>query len=290
MEGKAVTDAAVADRAYNNASSFYGTGGAVQRGIQAATGALTVLAGGGDLAGALAAASAPELANIIGHRSGLNKDDALIAHALLGGVVASLQGKSAAAGAAGALTGELAARAIKDQLFPGKEISDLSESDKQYISNLATIASGLAGNIVSGNSSGTTAGAQAGKNAVENNSLGRNLCNEEPWACRDNPLIEGGAGPRGAYNPTGRNGNPMNAKGSNTPAVIGERTYSAHAVDRMQGRGVPPSAVENTIKTGATYPTNAGTTGYYDATNNLRVIVNSKTGDVVTVIPGAPTK
>lgn len=171
VEGKAVTDAAVQERAYNNASSFYGTGGAVQRGIQAATGALTVLAGGGDLAGALAAASAPELANIIGHRSGLSDNDALIAHALLGGVVASLQGKSAAAGAAGALTGEIAARAIKDQLFPGKDNSDLNEADKQLISNLATLASGLAGNIVSGNASGTTAGAQAGKNAAENNSL-----------------------------------------------------------------------------------------------------------------------
>ena len=171
VEGKAVTDAAVEQRAYNNASSLYGTGGAVQRGIQAATGALTVLAGGGDLAGALAAASAPELANIIGHHSGLSDNDALIAHALLGGVVASLQGKSAGAGAAGALTGELAARAIKAQLFPGKDNRDLDEADKQLVSNLATLASGLAGNIVSGNASGTTAGAQAGKNAVENNSL-----------------------------------------------------------------------------------------------------------------------
>ena len=171
VEGKAVTDAAVEQRAYNNASSLYGTGGAVQRGIQATTGALTVLAGGGDLAGALAAASAPELANIIGHHSGLSDNDALIAHALLGGVVASLQGKSAGAGAAGALTGELAARAIKAQLFPGKDNRDLDEADKQLVSNLATLASGLAGNIVSGNASGTTAGAQAGKNAAENNSL-----------------------------------------------------------------------------------------------------------------------
>ena len=40
VEGKAVTDAAVEQRAYNNASSLYGTGGAVQRGIQATTGAL----------------------------------------------------------------------------------------------------------------------------------------------------------------------------------------------------------------------------------------------------------
>lgn len=98
------------------------------------------------------------------------------------------------------------------------------------------------------------------------------------------PLKGGG----GTYNPTGRSGNPMNIKGSNVPTIIGERSYSAHAVDRMQGRGVPPSAVENTIKTGSQYPTKSGTIGYYDSTNNLRVIVNSKTGDVVTVIPGAP--
>ncbi|WP_237731441.1 VENN motif pre-toxin domain-containing protein [Lelliottia amnigena] len=53
----------------------------------------------------------------------------------------------------------------------GKGNSDLDEADKQLVSNLATLASGLAGNIVSGNASGTTAGAQAGKNAVENNAL-----------------------------------------------------------------------------------------------------------------------
>ncbi|WP_390903609.1 hypothetical protein [Serratia quinivorans] len=58
----------------------------------------------------------------------------------------------------------------------------------------------------------------------------------------------------------------------------------------MQGRGIPPSEVENTIKSGVQYPTKAGTIGYYDSVNNLRVIVNSKSGDVVTVIPGAPTK
>ncbi len=170
-EGKSVTDTAVAERAYNNASSLYGTGGVVQRGLQAVTGALTALAGGGNLAGVLAGASAPELANIIGHRSGLSDNEALIAHAVLGGVVASLQGNRAAAGAAGALSGELAARAIKEQMFPGKSNSELSESDKQLISNLATLASGLAGNLASGNPAGTAAAAQAGKNAAENNNL-----------------------------------------------------------------------------------------------------------------------
>lgn len=92
----------------------------------------------------------------------------------------------------------------------------------------------------------------------------------------------------GSYFPTGRSGYPMNVLGNNAPTVIGDYSYSAHAIDRMQGRGVPPSAIENTIKSGELFPTKAGTTGYYDSINNLRVIVNSNTGNVVTVIPGGP--
>jgi filamentous hemagglutinin len=172
-EGKPATDDDVAKRAYNNASSFYGTGGPVQMGIQAATAALSSMANGGDLAGTLAGASAPALANIIGHHAGIDDNDTAkaIAHALLGGAVASLQGNSAAAGAAGALSGELAAHAIIDALYPGQDARDLSESDKQLVSNLVTIAAGLAGNMAGGDSRSTIAGAQAGKNAVENNSL-----------------------------------------------------------------------------------------------------------------------
>lgn len=288
---KAYQDALRGTYAYKTTTAKYGTGSDLQRGIQAATAALQGLAGS-DLKAALAGASAPELAYRIGHGMGIDDNTAAktIAHAILGGAVAALQGNSAAAGAAGATTGELAAKAIAGMLYPDvKDLSTLSEEQKQTVSALATISAGMAGGLAGDSTGSAAAGAQAGKNAAENNSLKSMMCAETPWDCRDNPLIEGG-GARGAYNPTGRNGNPMNTKGSNSPAVIGERTYSAHAVDRMQGRGVPPSAVENTIKTGNTYPTKSGTTGYYDATNNLRVIINSNTGDVVTVIPGAPTK
>lgn len=66
--------------------------------------------------------------------------------------------------------------------------------------------------------------------------------------------------------------------------------YSAHAIDQMQGRGIPPSVVQNTIQNGAIYPTGAGTTGYYDSVNNVRVITSASTGRVVTVIPGSPRK
>ena len=75
----------------------------------------------------------------------------------------------------------------------------------------------------------------------------------------------------------------------NTPEVIGGRNFSAHALDQMQNRGIMPSVVENTIKQGTSFPGNtAGTTGFFDAVNNVRVIVNSQNGTVVTVIRGAP--
>ena len=174
-EGKPVTDKAVAERAYGNAMAQYDTGSPIQRGIQAATAALSGLAGG-DIAGALAGAAAPELAYAIGHKSGLSEDDVAgkaIAHAILGGAVAALQGNSAAAGAAGAATGELAAKAIAGVLYPGvTDLSKLSEEQKQTVSALATISAGMAGGLAGNSTGSAVAGAGAGKNAAENNSLG----------------------------------------------------------------------------------------------------------------------
>jgi RHS repeat-associated protein len=90
----------------------------------------------------------------------------------------------------------------------------------------------------------------------------------------------------------GRAGNELkNAsyqKVRNEPAQINSRDFSGHALDQMQNRGVMPSVVENTVNTGQQFPTRTGTTGYYDSINNTRVIVNSDTGRVVTVIRGAP--
>jgi filamentous hemagglutinin len=55
----------------------------------------------------------------------------------------------------------------------------------------------------------------------------------------------------------------------------------------MQERGFVPSVVENAINTGTSAPgKTAGTTVFTDAVNNLRVIVDSATGRVFTVIPG----
>lgn len=148
------------------------TGSDMQRGIQAATAALQGLVGG-NMAGALAGASAPELANIIGHHAGIDDNTAAkaIAHAILGGVTAALQGNSAAAGAIGAGTGEVIASAIAKSLYPGVDPSKLTEDQKQTVSTLATLSAGMAGGIASGDVAGAAAGAGAGKNIVENNAL-----------------------------------------------------------------------------------------------------------------------
>ncbi|WP_228117544.1 hemagglutinin repeat-containing protein, partial [Enterobacter sp. C6] len=159
-------------QAYKNVMVTYGTGSAMQRGIQAATAALQGLAGG-NIAGALAGASAPELANIIGHHAGIDDDTAAkaIAHAILGGVTAALQGNSAAAGAVGAASGELIATAIARQFYPDTDPSKLTEEQKQTVSTLASVSAGIAGGIAGGNTAGAATGASAGKNAVENNYL-----------------------------------------------------------------------------------------------------------------------
>ncbi|EGJ6614933.1 glycohydrolase toxin TNT-related protein, partial [Escherichia coli] len=167
-------------QAYRNEMAKYGTGSEIQRGIQAATAALQGLAGG-NMAGALAGASAPELANIIGHHAGIDDNTAAkaIAHAILGGVTAALQDNSAAAGAIGAGTGEVIASAIAKSLYPDVDPSKLTEEQKQTVSTLATLSAGMAGGIASGDVAGAAAGAGAGKNVVENNYLSRDEAAEK---------------------------------------------------------------------------------------------------------------
>lgn len=173
---KAYQDALRGTDAYKTTTAKYGTGSDLQRGIQAATAALQGLAGS-DLTAALAGASAPELAYRIGHGMGIDDSTAAktIAHAILGGAVAALQGNSAAAGAAGAATGELAAKAIAGMLYPDvKDLSKLSEEQKQTVSALATISAGMAGGLAGDSTGSAVAGGQAGKNSSENNLLGGN--------------------------------------------------------------------------------------------------------------------
>ncbi|PHH48854.1 hypothetical protein CRX51_08750 [Pluralibacter gergoviae] len=156
---------------YKSAMKKYGTGSDIQQAISAATAAVQGLAGG-DLKAAIAGGSAPYLAEVIHNRtkdaSGeVNISANLMAHAVLGAVVASAQGNSALAGASGGALGEY----IAQQIYPGVPRDKLTEEQKQTIRALGTLAAGLAGGLTGGSTADAVAGAQAGKNAVENNYL-----------------------------------------------------------------------------------------------------------------------
>ena len=124
----------------------------------------------GDMTGGLAGASAPWLAEQIKIQAGDNETARLVAHAILGAVVAELQGNSALSGGAGAVAGEVAADIIRKQLY-GKEVKDLTEEEKQTISALSQLASGLAVAAGGGNFGDASAAISSSKNAVENNAL-----------------------------------------------------------------------------------------------------------------------
>ena len=124
----------------------------------------------GDVAGGLAGASAPWLAEQIKLHTGDNEAARLIAHSILGAVVAELQGNSGLAGGAGAVIGEVAADIIRKQLY-GKEVKDLTEEEKETISALSQLASGLAVAAGGGNIGDASAAISSSKNAVENNRL-----------------------------------------------------------------------------------------------------------------------
>jgi hypothetical protein len=69
----------------------------------------------------------------------------------------------------------------------------------------------------------------------------------------------------------------------NKGGIVNGREYSGHAFDQMRNRGLVPSVVEDTIKTGHLSPgSTAGSVKIHDPVNNVTAILNS-TGKVITV-------
>ncbi|EES0916483.1 filamentous hemagglutinin, partial [Escherichia coli] len=199
--GKPFTEQDVAQRAYNNgmAASGFGTGGKYQQAIQAATAAVQGLAGG-NLRAALAGGAAPYLAEVVKTMTTdpvtgeVNKAANVAAHAVVNAALAVAQGNNALAGAAGAAAGEVVGM-IATQMY-GKPVSELSETEKQTVSTLATVAAGLAGGLVGDSGASAVAGAQSGKTTVENNLLGGSEDAQAAWirqhgidmaTCAENP-------------------------------------------------------------------------------------------------------
>lgn len=154
----------------------YGTGSDLQRALQAATALAQGLAGG-NLQQSAAGAASPYVAGII-HDMTTNADGSVnlaanaMAHAVWGAVAAQANGNNELAGATGAAGGELMARYIAGEMYPGVRPEDLSEEQKQTLSALGTLAAGLAGGLTGDSSADAVAGAQAGQNAINNNLIG----------------------------------------------------------------------------------------------------------------------
>ncbi|HBP9060891.1 TPA: VENN motif pre-toxin domain-containing protein, partial [Escherichia coli] len=155
---------------YREVMKGYGTGSTPQMVVQAITGVLGGL-NAGNPGQALAGGLNPAVAQLIKQATGDNREANLMAHAVWGALAAQLGGNNAASGAAGAFSGELAARYIIDNYYGGRT-DNLGEQERQQISMLVTIASGIAGGLAGNSTSAASAGAQAGRNAVENNLLG----------------------------------------------------------------------------------------------------------------------
>ncbi|RRZ97081.1 VENN motif pre-toxin domain-containing protein [Erwinia sp. 198] len=152
---------------YKAVQQRWGTGSAIQQGIQAATAAVQGLAGG-DLKAVIAGASAPYIAEVI-KQTAPDEASRVMAHAAVAGVIAAAQGNSAAAGAAGAAATALMGEAIKKALYGNVPVSQMSEEQKQTLVALGSLAAGLAGGLVGDSTVDAIAGAQAGQNEISNN-------------------------------------------------------------------------------------------------------------------------
>ncbi|ROP60022.1 filamentous hemagglutinin family protein [Enterobacter sp. BIGb0383] len=155
---------------YKTETQKYGTGSTLQRAIQAATAGLQGLMNGNP-GQAISGAAAPWLAEQIHKLTEGDPAAKAMAHAVVGAVTAWASGNSAQAGAIGAVSGEVIAQLVTERLYPNRDVSDLSEAEKQTASLLATLAAGLAGGVAGNSTADAIAGALAGKNAAENNYL-----------------------------------------------------------------------------------------------------------------------
>jgi filamentous hemagglutinin len=158
------------DPAYMAAQAKYGIGSPFWTAGTAISSALAGLAGG-DMNQALAGGLAPYLSLAVKKATEGDPTANIAGHALAGAVIAYLQGGSVSGGAAGAAGGELAARAIMAEIYPGRSVESLSNDEKSNISALSTLAAGLAGGVAGNSLNAAGTGAVGGKVAVENNFL-----------------------------------------------------------------------------------------------------------------------
>ncbi|OOW71314.1 hypothetical protein Xmar_18150 [Xanthomonas axonopodis pv. martyniicola] len=195
----------------------WGIGGDYSRALQAVT-SVVVDGVSGQGAGQVATnALAPYAAQLIGntfdsnHGSNPNAALQLVSHAVLGAVLAEVNGASVGSGALAGASGELAAKYLTQTLYAddpraidpatGKFNPNLlSEQDKQMLVALSQAVGAIAGGLAGGSLADAAIGANIAKNAVDNNYLTNNDvkyiseklkgCDAADKACRDAAVME----------------------------------------------------------------------------------------------------
>ncbi|WP_273829149.1 two-partner secretion domain-containing protein [Pseudomonas sp. SBT1-2] len=158
------------DQVRQQVQQDYGVGSSFQRTTQVVSAIVQGIAGG-NIGAAAAGAAAPYLARTVKEMTEGDAAANLMAHAVLGAVLARAGGNSALAGAGGAVAAEVTAKLIRSQLYGDVSNEELTPEQKQTISALSTLAAGIAGSAVGKDALNAVAAAQVGKNAVENNYL-----------------------------------------------------------------------------------------------------------------------
>ncbi len=99
----------------------------------------------------------------------------------------------------------------------------------------------------------------------------------------------GGSEPKPPSTPVGSRRSPLAEVKGNSPAVINGIRFSGHALDSMQYRGIPPSAVIDSLKRGVSGPGNTSITrAYYSPENHVTVVWSTNNRQVITARWGPP--
>ena len=155
----------------DQAAKEWETGGRQRRLVDSAMNVLSTALAGRPAAEVVASGLSPMVNHHIKEATKGQSDAVnLTAHALWGAVEAYAGNRNVAAGAAGAVAGEAAAKVIAETLY-GKSPNALSQEEKLTVSTLSQAAAGIAGGALANSSDGVGIAAQTAKGAVENNSM-----------------------------------------------------------------------------------------------------------------------
>ena len=157
----------------NNEADKWQTGGEYKRKIDGAMNAISAALGGLPAAGIATSAISPEINHQIKLATEGSPMANKVAHAVWGAVEAYSANQNAAAGAGGALAGEVMADVIAKELY-GKKPNQLNREEKEVVSSVSQAAGALVGGMAANSSQGIGVGLTTAKNAVENNLLSKN--------------------------------------------------------------------------------------------------------------------